>query len=88
MRTVSSESNARKDICSAWKTGARTMSQGIQGIKMLKVRCIVDNEELNEPGAILLSPPDKDGRCRKYHICKFHFKFLRCLMNQKNKMMP
>ena len=37
---------------------------------MLKPKCNRCAEELNELGAILLSPPDKKSKVRKYHICK------------------
>ena len=36
---------------------------------MIKPICDKCNKELLEPGAILLSPPDKKGWVRKYHIC-------------------
>lgn len=32
--------------------------------------CDLCGEELNEYGAILLSPPDDSGSVKKYHICK------------------
>ena len=35
----------------------------------IKVICRC-GKELNEPGAILWSPPDKEGKCVKTHICK------------------
>jgi len=40
---------------------------------MLKVYCYICDKELNEPGAILFSPPRQD-QCLKYHICESCFK--------------
>jgi hypothetical protein len=36
----------------------------------LIVHCVICEKELDKPGAILLSPPDCDDQCTKYHICK------------------
>jgi uncharacterized protein with PIN domain len=36
---------------------------------MLKIRCDICKEELKELGALLFSPPNKEGYTRKYHIC-------------------
>ena len=41
---------------------------------MIKPRCFIDNKELQEFGAILLSPPDKQGKIKKFHICIKHYK--------------
>ena len=37
---------------------------------MIKVICYKCKNELSEQGGILLSPPDKEGRVYKSHICK------------------
>lgn len=34
----------------------------------IQVYCVC-GRELVEPGGLLLSPPDDDGRCRKRHLC-------------------
>ena len=36
---------------------------------MIKPTCDKCGKELNEFGAILLSPPDKENKVRKFHIC-------------------
>ncbi len=36
---------------------------------MLEIYCDYCHEELTKPGAILLSPPDSEGRVVKIHIC-------------------
>ena len=36
----------------------------------IKPICDKCKEELNEFGAILLSPPDKDKKVKKFHLCK------------------
>jgi len=33
-------------------------------------KCDKCKQELTEFGAILLSPPDKEGNVKKFHICK------------------
>jgi len=35
----------------------------------IKPICDFCNQELDEFGAILLSPPDKENNVKKYHIC-------------------
>lgn len=35
----------------------------------LEVQCAVCGETLNEPGAIILSPPDEEDRAIKEHLC-------------------
>ena len=37
---------------------------------MIKPKCDKCKQELTEFGAILLSPPDKDGMVKKWHVCK------------------
>jgi hypothetical protein len=37
--------------------------------KMINPRCNSCAAELDEFGGILLSPPDKDGKCKKFHLC-------------------
>jgi len=36
----------------------------------IKPRCSICKRELFEPGAIVLGPPDKEGKVKKYHVCK------------------
>jgi len=36
----------------------------------IKPICNFCNQELNEFGAILLSPPDERSNVKKYHVCK------------------
>ena len=36
---------------------------------MIKPMCNLCGKELNEFGGILLSPPDKQNKVNKYHIC-------------------
>ena len=40
---------------------------------MLKIKCDICGKELNEPGALLFSPPNK-YIVHKYHICKDCYK--------------
>jgi hypothetical protein len=53
----------------------------------IKVTCYFCNEELNEPGALLFSPPfspsifpyksgEKTFTCDKFHICRKCFKII------------
>lgn len=37
---------------------------------MLKIKCSICNSELNRPGALIFDPPDKNGKCFKYHLCR------------------
>ena len=37
---------------------------------MIEPACHKCLKELEDYGAIVLSPPERDGRCDKYHICK------------------
>lgn len=39
----------------------------------IKPICDMCKKELNEFGAILLSPPDKENKVKKYHLCKTCF---------------
>lgn len=41
---------------------------------MIDPKCKRCKEELDEPGAILLSPPDEDDQCDKIHLCKKCYK--------------
>ena len=43
---------------------------------MIKPICNRCGEELTKFGAILLSPPDKKNKVKKYHICKKCFKLM------------
>lgn len=36
---------------------------------MIAVECHRCDEELDEPGAVVISPPEVNGRCTKYHLC-------------------
>lgn len=36
----------------------------------IKPKCDLCRDELKDFGAILLSPPDKKGMVKKYHVCK------------------
>lgn len=36
---------------------------------MLKINCDYCDKELTEPGALIFSPPDEDGRVWKFHKC-------------------
>ena len=47
----------------------------------LIVNCLVTGEELDEPGAIIISPPDDLGYCQKFHISAKAFPGLVDLMN-------
>ena len=35
----------------------------------MKIKCDICKKLLKEPGALLFSPPEDDGRCEKAHIC-------------------
>lgn len=39
------------------------------------IHCIVDGEELTEPGAILFGPP-VEQLARKDHICSNHYQYI------------
>ena len=39
----------------------------------LHILCDYCKSELNDPGGLLFSPPDRHGRSNKYHICKICF---------------
>jgi DNA-directed RNA polymerase subunit RPC12/RpoP len=43
---------------------------------MIKPICSRCGEKLTKFGAILLSPPDKKDKIKKYHICKDCFKLI------------
>jgi hypothetical protein len=36
---------------------------------MIAPRCNSCAADLDEFGGILLSPPDRDGKCKKFHLC-------------------
>jgi len=40
---------------------------------MICPKCCRCKKELDDYGAILLSPPDHEDKCDKYHICKVCF---------------
>ena len=48
---------------------------------MIKPKCYICKDELDEFGAILLSPPDKKNRIKKFHLCKFCYKHVICDLN-------
>jgi len=37
---------------------------------MISVKCYRCDCELCAPGALLFSPPDDDGVCEKFHLCR------------------
>ncbi len=43
---------------------------------MIKPICVMCEKELEDYGAVLLSPPLMDGTVAKYHICKECFERL------------
>ena len=46
----------------------------------IKPTCDICKEELTDFGAILLSPPDKKGNVKKFHICKICYKDIKKLI--------
>ena len=36
---------------------------------MLRIRCSMCKKLLTVPGALIFSPPDREGKTYKYHIC-------------------
>lgn len=36
---------------------------------MLKINCYFCDKELEEPGGLIFSPPDKNDRTHKFHVC-------------------
>ena len=53
-----------------------THKVGNERRRMIKVVCNRCGNELTKFGAILLSPPDKKSKLRKYHICKDCFRLI------------
>lgn len=43
---------------------------------MIQPKCNRCDEELTKFGAILLSPPDKKSKVKKYHLCRDCFKLI------------
>lgn len=41
---------------------------------MIKIKCVACGEELEELGAILLSPPNFKGYVKKRHLCRHCYK--------------
>lgn len=37
---------------------------------MIEVICNRCEEEMDSPGALVFSPPDREGGCLKIHICR------------------
>lgn len=35
----------------------------------MKIQCIDCGNDLQEPGALIFSPPDKNDFCQKLHLC-------------------
>jgi hypothetical protein len=52
--------------------------------KGLEIRCIRCAGFLTEPGALIFSPPDKDGFCNKFHYCTDCYKDLVLYMMSAN----
>jgi hypothetical protein len=52
---------------------------------MILVVCSVCNQELNEPGALIFSPPDKDGKTKKDHVCVGCYKIIKEQFRDKFK---
>ena len=50
---------------------------------MLILYCNICGRELEEPGALLFSPPDKYGQTLKYHLCKKCYQKLSWLINSE-----
>lgn len=46
----------------------------------IKPICAICDKELEEFGAILLSPPDKSGKVEKFHICRECYGEIRCMI--------
>jgi len=54
----------------------------INGLDFPCKRC---KGKIEEPGAIMISPPDKDDFCKKYHICSECFpEVLRFIRGENN----
>jgi hypothetical protein len=43
---------------------------------VIKVVCDLHEGELDEPGAVVFSPPDSNGWCKKLHLCKSCYELL------------
>ena len=52
----------------------------ISFLKMIKPICDMCKKELDDFGALLFSPPERDGKVEKKHICK------KCYENIENKL--
>lgn len=37
---------------------------------MLQILCILCENELKEPGAIVISPPTREKKCKEVYICR------------------
>jgi len=35
----------------------------------MEIICDICRKEIVKPGALMFSPPDKNGFCQKFHIC-------------------
>jgi hypothetical protein len=58
----------RAGRCSILGVTKQSTEQG--GSEMLELRCNACGQELNQPGALLFSPPTGDGwLVEKYHLC-------------------
>lgn len=49
---------------------------------MIKVVCNQCKEELRETGALIFNPPDDEGGCKKYHICRECWAHSETLLNK------
>jgi hypothetical protein len=52
--------------------------------KGLEIQCVRCAGFLTEPGALIFSPPDKDGFCNKFHYCTSCYKDLLIYMMSVN----
>jgi hypothetical protein len=48
---------------------------------MIKPTCDICKKELEEFGAILLSPPNESGMVKKFHICKECYEKMLSILN-------
>ena len=50
----------------------------------IKPSCDICKKELNDFGAILLSPPDKNNKVIKYHICRDCYRNFSVILKSKS----
>jgi len=51
----------------------------------IKPVCDKCKKELKDFGGILLSPPDKDGKVKKFHLCNKCYKNITQSLNNRSK---